>query len=322
MQIIDGDKNFGIHRHDFRQITGALGPLVRDTAPFGFIPFLEKYFVWGQGEGEARSSAPKPISMPWIGYMHVPFDGPELTWSEEVKPESYMKTSLWKNSLKHCRGLMCTTEDLCKQVRTRLPAIPCEAIPLPTDISLGKIFSFHNFTLNPKVSQLGSFWRNNLAIYELRSSARKAIVLKNKQHEEALKSEALAAQRDIDCDGVERISYLEDADYDELLSKSVIMSLMYGGAANNLVLECLVRATPLLVNPLPGVVEYLGEGYPLYTNDVSSASRALDDRGRILAAHQYLWDMRCSWRLRRFSYEAYLSNFANSEIYRNLITLP
>ena len=322
MQIIDGDQDYGIHRHDFNRLTAALEPLIDDNADYGFVPFLEKYFVWGQGKGEARSSNPEPIDIPWIGYLHVPFEGPELDWAQNVRPESYMKTNLWQKSLKNCRGLICTTKELANQVRAWLPTIPSSSIPLPTDIWPERVFSFHNFALNPRVAHLGSFWRNNLAIYELQCTAHKAIVLKNKQHEEALESQIAAAQVSIDCDGVEQISYLDNADYDALLSNSVIISLMYGGAANNLVLECLVRSTPLLVNPLPGVVEYLGDSYPLYTSDVSAASRALRDNGRILAAHQYLWDVRCSGQLQRFSYETFLSNFANNDIYRSLIGSP
>ena len=49
-----------------------------------------------------------------------------------------------------------------------------------------------------------------------------------------------------------------------------------------------MRATPLLVNPLPAVREYLGDGYPLYYDDLDQAAALAQDLGRLRAAHQWL----------------------------------
>ena len=43
----------------------------------------------------------------------------------------------------------------------------------------------------------------------------------------------------------------------------MILSLV-DASANNAVIDCIARATPLLVNPHPAVIEYFGADYPTY----------------------------------------------------------
>ena len=58
-------------------------------------------------------------------------------------------------------------------------------------------------------------------------------------------------------------------------------------SANNVVLECIARATPILINRHPAVVEYLGLNYPLFYDDPNEIPRLLDDK-KIHEAHHYL----------------------------------
>jgi hypothetical protein len=53
-------------------------------------------------------------------------------------------------------------------------------------------------------------------------------------------------------------------EYDELLSKNIVFIDLFDAAANNTVVECIIRNTPIIVNKIEGVVDYLGENYPLY----------------------------------------------------------
>ena len=64
------------------------------------------------------------------------------------------------------------------------------------------------------------------------------------------------------------------------LSSSVVLCLLYATAANNVVIECIARATPILVNPLAAVVEYLGPDYPLYACDEDEAALLLSLPGQ------------------------------------------
>ena len=68
---------------------------------------------------------------------------------------------------------------------------------------------------------------------------------------------------------------------------------LFDAAANNTVLECIVRKTPIIVNKIPGVVDYLGEGYPLYFSELDEVSALLTEE-KLLAAQEYLKKMDCT----------------------------
>jgi hypothetical protein len=89
-------------------------------------------------------------------------------------------------------------------------------------------------------------------------------------------------------DNTEVCQHLPDAEYDLLLSRNIVFIQLYDASANNTVIECLARGTPLLVNPLPAVREYLGTDYPLYYDDLQQAAELALDLGRLQAAYQHL----------------------------------
>jgi len=88
-------------------------------------------------------------------------------------------------------------------------------------------------------------------------------------------------------DSVTVISHASNHDYDKLLSENVVFINLVDASAVNTVIECIIRSTPIIVNELPSVVEYLGEGYPLYFKQLSQVPELLQNE-RILRAHIYL----------------------------------
>jgi len=79
-------------------------------------------------------------------------------------------------------------------------------------------------------------------------------------------------------------------EYDDLLSKNVVFIHLIDAGANNTILECIIRNTPIIVNKIAPVVEYLGENYPLYYNNLSEVPFLLTDE-KIIEAHSYLCNM-------------------------------
>lgn len=109
--------------------------------------------------------------------------------------------------------------------------------------------------------------------------------------------------------------HLPNDQYDELLSCNIAMVQLEAASANNAVVECLARGTPLLVNRLPAVEEYLGREYPLYYKDLDDAAKKLMDLGRLKEAHEYL---RNSEKRERLSPEYFRRTFEQSEVYQSL----
>ena len=119
----------------------------------------------------------------------------------------------------------------------------------------------------------------------------------------------------IDLDSVEIVKYLPNDAYDALLSENIAFMHLYDTSANTAIIECIARATPLLVNPLPAVREYLGHEYPFYFNTLEEAARMAEDTELIARTHEYLKNTPIRERL---THEHFLKSFVESDIYRNL----
>ena len=80
-------------------------------------------------------------------------------------------------------------------------------------------------------------------------------------------------------------------EYDEYLKNNIVFVDLFDAAANNTVLECIIRHTPIIINKIEGVVDYLGEDYPLYFNDISEVNSLLTYEN-IFNAHFYLKNLK------------------------------
>ena len=58
--------------------------------------------------------------------------------------------------------------------------------------------------------------------------------------------------------------------YDRLVLRNVVVIDLLAASANNAVLEAISMNNPVFISRLPAVVEYLGEGYPLYFDSAAA----------------------------------------------------
>jgi len=157
----------------------------------------------------------------------------------------------------------------------------------------GEGFDLEGFEARPRVVQLGHHLRNLEAIHQLRpvqgmeyvdvrlegpvpDKRRRAV----EAHWKSLGSRTRHP-------GVSVCARLDDAGYERLLAESVVFLELLTVAASNVVVECMVRGTPLVVNRLPAIEDYLGRDYPLFYDDLADAHRLLD-RASLRAGHAYL----------------------------------
>jgi hypothetical protein len=170
--------------------------------------------------------------------------------------------------------------------------------PTPTPPTL---FDYGRFLANPdpRLIHLGWWLRRFASFYHLRlESPRKAFLLPFADSE--MRSRILPIiERDLahhetpplGAWNIEKIPYQNHASYDRLLSENLVFLHLYETVANNALLECIARHTPVLVNPLPDVVEYLGPEYPLYFEDLDEAAAKAQNLDLIRAAHEHLRDL-------------------------------
>ena len=78
--------------------------------------------------------------------------------------------------------------------------------------------------------------------------------------------------------------------YNSILSQNIAFNDFIATSANNSILDCIARNTPIIIKKLPAVVEYLGAEYPLYFNELYEVNNLLDN-SRIKDAYTYLKNM-------------------------------
>ena len=269
-----------------------------------------------------------PFREPWIGFLHNP-PGMPRWFHYDKSPQTIFAKQVWQESLRHCRGLFALSEHLAGWLR-EATGKPVSALIHPT-ARPSMMFDFERFMANPRkaVVQVGWWLRSLSAIYRMPIAAGDPIGYRklrlvpdfaagaDAHLRELLARECAAIGLAINTDrsDVEPWAHLANDAYDALLAENIVFIELYDASANNTVIECIARGTPLLVNPLPAVVEYLGAGYPLYCLDAVDAAAKAMDVERLRATHEYL--LGCDIRA-KLDPGYFRRSFEASEVYQQL----
>ncbi|AFZ15637.1 Tetratricopeptide TPR_2 repeat-containing protein (plasmid) [Crinalium epipsammum PCC 9333] len=267
-----------------------------------------------------------PYQKPWIGFLHNPHSMP--TWfNDQNSPQKLFEKATWQASLPHCVGLFALSEHFAHWLREQTGK-PVSVLTHPTEIP-DKQFDFDQFLANhkKKIVQIGWWLRKLHSIYQLPlaqdnplnyQKVRLGFLFESGEavFAQLMKREARIYKIQVDESYLANttvIQHIPDDQYDDLLSKNIAFVDLYDSSANNAIIECIARATPLLVNPLPAVKEYLGEDYPMYFHTLEEAAEKALDISLILETHHYLKS--CETR-EKLSAEYFLNSFCNSEVYQ------
>lgn len=267
-----------------------------------------------------------PYKKEWVGFIHHTC---EMTYSD------YNTVALFKNpvfieSLACCKALYVLSTDLKDTIHftglcpENIPIIKLTHPTEFTDIN----FSFQKFleNKNRKIVQIGAWLRNlnaiNLLKLDQNAVRLSKYVLKGKKMDSYYVDKLSTKDKDQDQDqdeedqkqiicrdyntksiildeDVQVIEYLNDTDYDELLSENIVFINLINASAVNTIIECIARNTPIIVNRLPATIELLGDKYPLFS-DVDNASNLLT-MDNIQAAYKYLKEVdKTQFKLKTF----------------------
>ena len=258
---------------------------------------------------------------PWIGFIHVPAGVPDWFASKQSN-EAIFNSQKWKLSAPFCKGLFTLSACHKQQLEAKFN-FPVENLMHPVEFPELK-WSFERFKANPerKIVQTGWWLRKIYSIYLLQVRGyRKILLLKkdaNMEQHLKLEMEHMNLKHLIDqkvLDSVTQVNFLSNKRYDKLLSENIVFLDLIDASATNAIIECIARDTPVLVNPLPAVIEYLGEDYPFYYRSLEEAARKAEDIDLVQAAHNYLLNSQIKHKLTS-SY--FRESFINSSIYKSL----
>ena len=306
--------------------------------------FLEDLFAWQHKSSRVRSHAElldmlhrgefhylatseergvTPFVEPWVGFFHNPPNMPSWFHGDE-SPQSILARPVMQRSMAHCRGLFTLSEYHAEWLRSQTD-LPVSALVHPTEIPEVQ-FAMDAFDENPekKIVQVGWWLRQQSAIYQLpvwagNPMGYRKVRLKPKFFENAytyldelLELEIQHLNIELDDRNLTVAEHVSDVEYDHLLQKNILFVSLFDASANNTVIESIARSTPILINRHPASIEYLGDDYPLFYDNLTDAAAKSLDRGRIEAAHRFLKEAPVREKL---SPEYFRASFMESEVY-------
>lgn len=292
-----------VHRSGWPYVLRSIEPLLSRDGRVVFDDFLEKT-ICNQREGFLRHVHTEP----WVGVCHYPYDTP--AWYETEHLRDLPMHDSWTTSLANLRLCICLGENLATWIRAHW-GVPCISLKHPTEVPSIK-WSKENFfnNKNPLLLQVGWYLRNTHAIFQVDAPT---FLAKSWLRSKRMIAEINHARcktnfhpNRIYNGNVFEIGHVENNAYDILLSNNIVFVELITSVANNTIIECIARNTPIVVNRLPGPEYYLGKDYPLFYDDFRDI-RALITFDKIIAAHEYLQKLDKSW----LSGEAFCDNLLN-----------
>jgi hypothetical protein len=283
----------GVHRSGWAQAYDALAKL---DLPLLLDDFVEQTFSYpDDGRAQRRHTTP------WVGIFHCPPSMPHFSVRQQ-HPQYFLGSPDFVASRPLLRGVVTLSQYVGDWLADRLqvPVLvvkhPCELARQwsPESIDVGREL---------RLLQVGFYLRNTLAIEQIPPAPG---MLRSRLAPHAVRTWFDKWHRDVTAywdrlgtrprwPGVIELPSANNDEYDALLASSVVLTEVFDASANNVVVECLARGTPLVVNRHPAVVEYVGISYPLLFNRIEEVPPLLADRSRLLAAHEHLLARRGTW---------------------------
>lgn len=290
--------------------------------------FIERTFGWMRGD--LLKERKIPYQEPWVGFIHNPPEIPE--WYKDFNKLQYIfEDSVFIESLKYCKGLYTLSDYLKKWVESNIPG---------DDISIDRLYHPHVGTdynmfcykqwkdnKTPMILDIGTWLRKQTTLYNLNTNnILRKVKLWPKGHEKGTtnrktmerfldKEISFLGDHSFTKHGVSNIENVSNVMYDYLLSRNIVFFDCWDTSANNTLVECIERTTPVLCPELPAIIEYVGDTYPLLYKNSQHASELLNDPGSILNAHEH---MKTLLESRKFTIENFINDIKASRIYKNL----
>jgi hypothetical protein len=228
----------------------------------------------------------------WISIFHSPCTslGP-ITSGWEQNIFTLYANEHYRAFMKNCIGMITLSKNYALKTKAAFEALdintPIGFVHHPSAECNIK-FKMKNF--RRQVIHTGFWLRNFDSFYRLETKYKKILLQGPGSYGE---DEYYSSKKDLPTRHIQncthlRNGYLPNDKYDKIMSESVVFLDLHDAVANNAVIECISRQTPLLINPLDSVVEYLGKDYPFYYYSLDEAAEKLENDDLVEKASSYL----------------------------------
>jgi hypothetical protein len=278
------------HRGGWASVLSSLtdAGIVDPSGKFDFVSVVEEVYMWGLIQLRPKRK--------WTGIVHCTPNAPNHL--KNLNISMLVNNNLFLKDLTSCKVLFTLSEYVSDYLRKHLPKLQPRIVTLfhPVENTGFPEFTMEKYLANNEkyVLQVGQQLRKVTSIFKLHPAGHTTLWLTG--------SPNLAKCRKMVDEEIrvynEKVSIAEKTifytstfeEYDAFLEKNIVFVDLYDSAANNTVLECIIRNTPILANRTPGVLEYLGIDYPLYFQTLQDVDTLLTTENLTLA-HEYLKSM-------------------------------
>jgi hypothetical protein len=290
--------------------------------------YLDRTFHWNYDINSKLGII--PYNKFWIGFIHHT----TLTQYTDYNVIELFRKPNFVESLKYCRGLFVLSQYLQESVKKIIDAmelnIIVEKLYHPTEFILEKnCFTMSKFINNKKrkIIQIGAWYRDINHIYKLSLGnnilglEKCALIGSNMEGHynsvastEQISRDKLIREKVVSFSEVTLIKKVHNFEYDILLSENIVSINLIDCSAANTIIECMVRNTPILINKLPAIIEYLGKDYPFYYDNLVEASLKANNIDLIKKTHLYL---KCMDKT-KLKLETFINDIKMSKIFQNI----
>lgn len=285
------DFSFLEHRGGWKTIIESLinTNFYSEKSDYHFFDMIENQFLWNNNVF---------CNSKWSGIVHCTNNTP--SYLDIINIENFFHNKNFVDSLKNCFLLFTLSSNVTNYIKNKLLVdynlkIPIYTLKLPVVQSNILLFDMNKFLTNneKKLIQIGQQLRKVTSIYLVNSGGYEKYWLTGSKNFSKMTDIMMNELKYLNIshnnlDLSVKMHYTNTfEEYDELLTNNIIFIDFFDTAANTAIVECIIRGTPVIVNKIGGVSEYLGENYPLYFNSLDEVPNLLDV-GKIKEAHDYL----------------------------------
>jgi FkbM family methyltransferase len=250
-----------------------------------------------RGVDSPRVLASLPARQAWLGLLASPNRLPEWatrTTAYRTLSQPYDLSHVNAAAQQACQGIVVFSADHASLLNRSNVPIVAASHPLPP---VSVHWSAEGFAANPQraIVQYGWWLMRTQALHLLPKSPYRKLWVRASSP--AL-DEVVAAEREADRasrpfielsrSAIDELELQAVPNVRNLLCSNIAFAHFLDASAPAWLMSCIAHHTPMLVNPLPAVREYLGADYPLYYYFYEDAVEKALDEGRVLAAHEHL----------------------------------
>ncbi len=205
------------------------------------------------------------VKRPYIAFFHQVVSGYERSL------EKILNSKIWAYNQKFFLGGFVFSKSQQIYLESKKLPAPVRLVLHPTQMRVKK-WNLKSFLKNPTFLHVGIHCRNVdffVAMARQRYQVEKYILLSPRERDYALYLSRYQKS------GVKIQTRIDKDRYNRTLASSVVFINLSDATANNTVLECIARGTPILINNVGGVEDYLGKTYPLYYSNKKQAEQII-----------------------------------------------